>query len=286
MPVAAETYLELAYTYDGTLEGLLSCIFEAYANHDLPLDIVPEANIQPRLGQIVRHIPTDVQHAQRVKNGICKNAGYEAFRIIKRASLCDNEDKGMAIYRFVQYIMQKNGKSCHGCVKNGTCDGICTKRGQGGVMSDPTHPVVNPVYRMANFAGNEEERMRQFARFQHLENGVWFARVNPAANVIPMVMPWFSQRFNTQPFIVYDEVHHVAGVYEGKTWYLVQTTEMNIPGPAAEDQLMQRAWRQFYKTVAVESRYNPELRRHFMPVRFWKNLTEMQEELPNRLARR
>ena len=43
---------------------------------------------------------------------------------------------------------------------------------------------------------------------------------------------------------------------------------------------MKDAWKRFYRTIAVESRYNPELRRQFMPKRLWKNITELQEDLP------
>lgn len=40
---------------------------------------------------------------------------------------------------------------------------------------------------------------------------------------------------------------------------------------------MSEAWRTFYKSVSIDARYHPELRRQFMPKRFWKNLTELQE---------
>ena len=40
---------------------------------------------------------------------------------------------------------------------------------------------------------------------------------------------------------------------------------------------MSEAWRTFYKSVSIDARYHPELRRQFVPKRFWKNLTELQE---------
>ena len=78
-------------------------------------------------------------------------------------------------------------------------------------------------------------------------------------------MDWFSGRFNTQPFIIFDENHGMAGVYEGRDWYLVRTDEVNLPDKASDEKLMQAAWKRFYDTVAIEARYNPELRRQFMP---------------------
>ena len=32
--------------------------------------------------------------------------------------------------------------------------------------------------------------------------------------------------------------------------------------------------------VAIPARYHPELRRHFMPKRFWKNILEVRDEAP------
>lgn len=40
-------YDEVAYAYDGTLEGLLSAIFAAYERRENPTDVVPESRLQP-----------------------------------------------------------------------------------------------------------------------------------------------------------------------------------------------------------------------------------------------
>ena len=127
--------------------------------------------------------------------------------------------------------------------------------------------------------------MRQFVRFQHLAGegaDVWFARVNPKASVVPLIMDHFVERLGVQPFIIYDEVHHLAGVYDGGDWQLVNTEgagdlERALPDRTADEALMSEAWRTFYKSASIDARYHPELRRQFMPERFWKNLTELQE---------
>lgn len=151
------------------------------------------------------------------------------------------------------------------------------------MTSDLSHPAVQPVFKLARTVFVEQEHLLQFTRFEHLEGGLWFARCNPKANALPLVMDHFAGRFNTQPFLIYDEAHHLAGVYEGRGWSLVRTEglpEPTLPDRAADEATMQHAWRRFYHAVSVESRYNPELRQRLMPKRFWRNLTEMQEELP------
>ena len=81
--------------------------------------------------------------------------------------------------------------------------------------------------------------MRQFVRFSHLENGVWFARVNPNANVVPLIMGYFAARLNDQPFIIYDEAHHLAGVYDGRSWQLVAGDAVSVPPATDHDRQMQ-----------------------------------------------
>lgn len=300
MSKSGETYTELAYVYDGTLEGLLSAVFAAYANHEQPADVAPEHMLQPRLGQLVRTIPTNMEHAERVRRGICRTCGPHVFETVKEASLSDSPETGTIVYTFIRHVISECGpqnsfgrqtnnsrvnstngkarpqeKTCRSCTRRPYCTGTCT-RTKKNVLSDIAHPAVGPLVRLARAVGNERHRMMQFLRFEHLEGDVWFARCNPNANVVPLLMDWFSERFNTQAFIIYDETHNIAGVYSGADWQLVKTDRITLPARAADEQTMQRAWKRFYHTIAVESRYNPELRRQFMPKRLWKNITEMQ----------
>lgn len=265
MRVNAEVYSDLAYTYDGSLEGLLSAIFAAYARRESPNDVEPESRLQARLGQYVYQVPTNLEHASRVRRGIIRTCGNAAFEAVLYASLSDEAHAGTAAYRFVRYAMDVYRK------QNGT---------RYGILPNAAHPAVEPICRLKKHIVSEKEHMLQFIRFEELEGGIWFARCNPNASVIPLVMDHFAARFNTQPFIVFDEVHELAGVYAGKEWSLVKTSAalLELPDKAAGEAAMQQAWRRFYQTVSVESRYNPELCRQFMPKRLWKNLTEMQTD--------
>ena len=250
-----EAALEIAYSYDGTLEGLFSAIFAAYANRENPLDIAPRDRLQLRLGQEERQIETNAAHAQRVARGIIGAGGKAAFEAVKKASVSSDPHAGTTVLHFVQKLMKKRGY----------------------LLNQLADPVVGELMRLVKAVDVECERMRQFVRFSHLESGGWFAVCNPRDNVIPLVMNWFAARFNDQPFAIYDEVHHIAGVYEKNSWYLVNTSCFNAPMYSSEECLMQDAWRLFYRTLSIDARYNPELRRQHMPVRYWCNLTEMQQ---------
>ena len=266
---APEIFDEVGYAYDGSLEGLLSAIFESYARHEHPTDIAPSDQLQPRLGQRIAYIETDLGKAERVRKGLTKKGGRTAWDAVKRGSCSSDARTGNAIYRFVRYAMDEHV-------------------GRARPYSNIAHPSVGPLFRLVRSVDQECEHMRQFIRFEHLRGDgieVWFARCNPRDAVIPLVMPHFVERFNVQPFIIYDENHATCGVYDGNGWQLIaiddaSLSELLLPDAAAEEGLMQDAWRRFYRCVSIDARYNPELRRHFMAKRFWRNLTEMQDETP------
>ncbi len=260
----AELFSEVAYAYDGSLEGLLSAIFAAYERRENPTDVEPGFRLQPRIDQRVSLIDVNLEHAERVRAGLAGSCGPAAYSAMKAAALCSEAGSGTAAYRFVRYAY----------------DAAPSRRR---AFSDVAHPDVAPLRRIWKRVGTERERMLQFVRFEELEGGLWFARCNPQDSVIPLVMDHFASRFNTQAFIIYDEAHGVAGVYEGRDWYLVNVADggsLNIPPATAREAQMRAAWKAFYRSVSVEARYNPELRRHFMPKRLWRNITEMQEDLP------
>ena len=254
-----EPLSSVAYCHDGTLEGLLSAVFAVYERRESPQDVTTADQLQLRLGQSVCHIETNEQHALRVRAGIQRACGQAVFEAVAQASLSDDPETGVIVFRFIRLAMKERSRS---------------------ILSRKTHPIVEPFNRLVRSVGAERHRMMQFLRFEHLENGLWFARCNPTASVVPLIMPWFSARFNTQPFVIFDENHRLAGVSGNGEWNLVRTDGPLVCPCAEEEDLMQAAWKRFYHTVAIESRYNPELRRQFMPKRFWKNIVEMQEDVP------
>lgn len=296
---SCEIYNDLAYVYDGTLEGLLSAIFASYANREDPTDVASESVHQPRLGQRISRIETNFEHADRVKRGIREKCGNYAFRNVLKASLSGIPEAGTAAYRFVRYAMDKaktNVYECRTCRKRESCPsrnkgGYCPKK-RGRAISDITHPAVEPLFKVARSVSQEAEHIRQFARFEHIvtdDVDFWFAKINPRDSVVPLVMNHFVERFNIQAFMIYDEIHGLIGVYDGNSQYYAKpdTVEelLGLKTFAGDEAAMQEAWKRFYKVLSVEARYNPELRRSLMPKRFWKNLTEMQEDSQNGLLR-
>lgn len=252
----------IAYVYDGSTEGLLSAVFLAYANHENPQDIIREGAFQLRLGQSAVYIETNAQHAERVRKGVIRKSNKIAWEVILDASLSDEPRAGTAIYRLIRLIMSRPAKQ------------------NAYIRNELTDPIVGPVLKLHHAVRNERHFMQELLRFEHFDNDLWFAKCNPNANVVPLLMDWFSARFNTQQFVIYDEVHNIAGIYDGECWVLAEINELDLPAHSSDEAVMQSAWKRFYDAVSIPTRYHPELRRQHMPKRFWKNILEVRDEAP------
>jgi len=244
----------LTYTYDGTLEGLLCCIFAIYERREVPDEVVEESQVQFSFDQILRAIETRPEQADRVWAGIGKRMGSGAQLKIRGVFLSSDPDKATLLCRWILKGF-KIGKR---------------------IYSDITSEIGEPIEALYRRVAREQNQMIQFARFAQKDNGVWFAKIAPEHAVVPLIMDHFAARFNIQPFIIYDERHHMAGIYDRKQWYLADTGELRLPEDSPDEQRYQELWRSFYDAIAIPERFNPKLRQNLLPKRFWGNMTEFQ----------
>jgi hypothetical protein len=284
---------QLVYLYDGTLEGMLSAVFSAFQRKEDPREITVESNLQQSLLQAYIPIATDVTLAERVQAGILRELGNQGYEDVKRVFLGDDDRKGGVILRFLQYTLSCNGNVARQRQQTGGCgqqrDSTSSQRSGGSRSqrtSDPrshlAHPAIADFEALLQVVNREAHHLLQFIRFAQLDNGVFFARIHPKASVVPLIMEHFVSRFNIQPFLIYDETHGLAGVYDRTRWWLVEANELTLPGATEQEDDFQSLWQTFYDTIAIEERYNPSCRRNFMPKRFWGDLCEM---IPRQLRR-
>ncbi|MCH4185055.1 MAG: TIGR03915 family putative DNA repair protein [Eggerthellaceae bacterium] len=266
----------VVYECADSVEGILSAIFSAYAFHEQPTAFHMGAIAQLSLTQQTRSITTDLNHAQRVAQGIERKAGREFLNVIMRAATSDNNQRGTIIYQCVRRAMNTSKHNpCATCRSSDTCHRACSRARSQGLLCCRADPTIAPLLALDKNVSNEIEHMKQFIRFEQCDGSVWYARCNPNASVMPYIMPWFIARFNTQHFLIYDENHHLAGLWDGKAAHIVVTDTITPPPRTQREHDIQRAWKTFYQSVSITERYHPELRRHFMPKRLWRNITEV-----------
>ena len=90
---------EVVYTYDGSFDGFLSCVFARYANKEVPIAISRDEDFPPTLFPC-RFIPTDPAHARRVLRKVLTLSPYGA-RLLQRGFLTCLPDRELALLNLV-----------------------------------------------------------------------------------------------------------------------------------------------------------------------------------------
>ena len=117
--------------------------------------------------------------------------------------------------------------------------------------------------------------MLQFVRFSVMDGDVLYGRVEPDNDVLELLHTHFCDRFRNDPFIIHDVRRNKALVAYQKRWYISEFYDSDIPEPSEEEQCYRKLWKNYFDNISIKERTNPRCQKNFMPVRYWKHLTEM-----------
>ena len=253
MPVRSN----LIYRYDGSYPGFLCCVAQCFFSKEVPLDIRPREEDQQSLFGF-REIPTDPALARRVERSIPRRISPLALRLVREGFLTDMDQREMTLLRFV----------------------LLGYRAGAQVTRLTTHPVVHPLWKAVQGLRHESHHVLEFLRFADCGEFL-AARIAPHNTVLPLVAPHFCDRLPSESFVIYDGNHGMGFVHpKDSPGDFFQADELQLPEPSQEELRWQGLWKVFYRTIAVEGRENPQLRRNLCPKRYWPLMTEMEGEFP------
>jgi probable DNA metabolism protein len=253
---------DLTYSYDGSFEGLLCCVFESYLKKEIPAAIFPDGQHQ---GLLYRNkaILTDVKKAKRVADSIQEKISRRALRFVLRTFLTCLASKELYILRFLRRGYREG-------------DSILLKL---------TDPVVSAMAKAVTHLESEACLLLGFVRFSDY-GGVLVSVIEPKNYALPLLANHFCDRLRGEAFLLYDKTHQSALLYKEGHKEIVPMEEIVLPAAGEGELYFQALWKKFYDTIAIEGRYNPKCRMTHMPQRYWANMTEFSNNTnaPNAVA--
>ena len=252
------------YLYDGTFEGLLTCVYHHYYT-DRAAGIYPREEYQPSMLNGFMEVETDQEKADRVYNAIGNKISSYSLRLIYRAFLAGITGKENVILNYI-LLGFRTGPS---------------------VGSLHAVKEVKELEDIARKVGFEQERMLQFVRFEVMETAggagfpqILYAEVEPDHDVLELAAHHFAERFSHDPLIIHDTGRAKAVVAYEHNWYVTDFDGRHMPDGSElvmseDERSYQDLWRTYFDHIAIKERINPRCQKNHMPVRYWKNLTEV-----------
>lgn len=258
----------LVYTFDNTLDGLLTAVFNSFFFHQQPDFLLAEGEQLPLFVDRQYRVVTDSEKAGRVWRGLEKQLSKDGLHMITVSWMSEERALNQPLFNFICKVFRLKVKDFE---RN---------------ASDPDVLAVRNTCRRVL---HEQLRMKQFIRFQKAKDGTYLAVVSPDHDVLPLITDHFSDRFNDQSWLIYDARRHYGFNYNGQT--VIRITfedEAGVPFDlgngkldadvlSSDDQLLQDLWRTYFKAICIRERMNPRKQLKDMPRRYWKYMTEKQE---------
>lgn len=247
----------LILTYDGSFEGLLTLVYDSYYEKLTPGDIqVTGEKEKDFLSQYI-DIQTEAEKADKVYRSISEKISSEALKNCYYAFLSDEEGRHITIYHYIRFGFKK-GASVDSYLANETVRSL--------------HSLTRKVKR-------EQHRMLGLTRFMELEEGILYAKIQPKYNIVSLIAPHFAKRLASERWMIHDEARNLMVIGAKEDWLLRDYHPEGDLKLHEREALFQSLWKEFHQSIAIKDRKNKKLQQQFMPKRYWKNLTEMQDEI-------
>ena len=257
------------YTFDSTIDGLLTAVFEAFALHEQPEMLLSEGDPVPLFCDRLYAVPTDTEKAGRVWKGLEKRLPKNVVKMLAVSFLSEMHELNNPLFQYICKVFRQP-EGIEGIERN---------------FADPDILAVTNIARKVN---HEQHRMKQFIRFQKAKDGTYLTVISPDHNVLPLVIDHFADRFNDQPWLIYDAKRHYGFYYDGTgepvritfaddslVTFNLANGRLNDEVLSDDDQLLQDLWRTYFKAICIRERLNPRKQLQDMPRRYRKYLTEL-----------
>lgn len=243
---------DIIYLYDGSFEGFLTCVFESFLSKQRPYDIVSEDSSEPSL-MAQQWIDTDMQRAQRVRDGIGKKISEEALYLVANGFCTCLPQRELLLLDFIHLGFERGKNVCE-------------------LLTDPT---VHALKKAVLFLKRESHLYLEFIRFSEYDKGL-VSVIEPKNKVLPTIAAHFCDRFHNELFVIYDKTHRSALIHKPPKWAIVDLEDFIEPEADETEQFYRELWGTYFDAIAIRERINPRCQMTHMPKRYWKHMTEMQ----------
>lgn len=251
----------IAYRYDGTFAGFLTCVWDALEGR-----IEPAAFLLPDDGGTfweTRELAADRGRAGRLYGALARRVSSSFQKLIARGFLTCLPEKELDLLALIRRGLREGDR----------------------VRLDLSDPVMARVNLALTKMWTEWDHLKGFVRFSDLD-GFLVGEIEPKNRVLPLLAPHFAERYPGERLALYDRTHHEIFLSDRGRWKLLPAEDFRMGPAGTEEKAFRAMWRRYYQTIAIEGRINPKCQSTHLPKRYRHVMTEfltdeeMERDLP------
>ncbi len=237
----------MIYLFDGSAYGFLTAFLKAFHDENA---LLSSKTAQLYIGETPIQVQTDETRARKAATRLQEldKKSIHDLDILLRCCESDNEQVAFLYLRFLAKT---------GCA----------------VRNRFSQPCVFQAVSYMKKVVFEVHRFHGFIRFMETESGALYAPFSPDNDICDLLVPHFRARFPKLPFVLHDVEREKAAVYDGANVFIAPLKQASVV-ISGDELSLQSLWKEYYRAVNIPARERLQQMRGYMPVRYWKYLTE------------
>ena len=97
----------MVYVFDGTMDGLLTSVFDAFNLKEQPEQLMAKGDVLPLFCERTYQVTTDEEKARRVWAGLEKRLSREALRLISVSWLSELRELNTSLFQYICKVFKQ-----------------------------------------------------------------------------------------------------------------------------------------------------------------------------------
>ncbi|KFF10257.1 DNA metabolism protein [Chryseobacterium soli] len=245
--------------YDGSFDGLLTSVFEVFEYRYKDVEIFSKQNFyQENIFAEIHEVITQNDKAERVFNKLEQNIGRSGIHQLLKVFLSEDPLLEQLILSAIKQSIQHPTEN---------------------ILQNYADDDILAISKICKSVDRERHRMTAFVRFEKMQDNVFFAKIDPDFNVLPLIRKHFKDRYQDQKWMIYDLRRNYGILYDLETcdfFYPEEKLDLSRYQQQfhEEENQYQKLWQRYFTKTNIVERKNLKLHIQHVPRRYWKYLTE------------
>ncbi|WP_419488002.1 TIGR03915 family putative DNA repair protein [Chryseobacterium bernardetii] len=245
--------------YDASFDGLFTAIFEVFEYRYKDVEIVSRERFhQENIFAEIHEVVTQTDKSERVLKKLEQSLGKKGIHKLLKVFLSEDPELEKIILSAIKESV---------------------KNPQENILGNYADSDIMKISKICKSVDRESHRMTAFVRFEKMQDGIFFAKIDPDFNVLPLIRKHFSDRYQDQKWMIYDLKRNYGIFYDLETSdFFYPEEELDLRNYQEkfhnQEKDYQTLWQRYFTKTNITERKNLKLHIQHVPKRYWKYLTE------------
>ncbi len=228
--------------YDKSFEGFLSLVYDVYYEKIKVNQILKEVQKTLLLEEVIE-IKTDKEKASKVLKALKTNFPKDSFQMILNSFMCDSKEFEIDLLKFIILGFKNKNE-----------------------LFNINNQEVFYLQNLEKELFRHVHKMYGFVRFEELDDGTLYAKIDSKFNIIYFLGQHFLKRLNNQSFIIHDIKRSIAFIRNDEFSGIQTVSSFEEPNLSKDEEKFKKLWHTFFDSVAIKERTNLKCQQNFVPL--------------------